>query len=93
MSFDMNLVNNKNLSNVQASSKTQDGGAGNTGYFMRGEQEENIGFYFKDTGSDSFEKAGASEEEDETDLLTLFLRFIEKLVDKIKAIFASLNKH
>ena len=92
MSFDMNLVSTKNLSNVQASSKSQDGGAGNTGYFMRGEQEENIGFHFKDTGSDVFDKSSEVVEEEETDLLTLFLRFIEKIINKIKTLFKSSDK-
>ena len=88
MSFDMNLIT-KNLSNVQASAKSQDGGAGNTGYFMRGEQEEDLGMRFKDSGSDIFEKAGAvaEEEEDNQSLLSLFLEFIEKIIDKIKAFF------
>lgn len=92
MSFDMNLVGSKNLSNVQASAKSQDGGAGNTGYFMRGE-EEDIGFRFKDQGSDIFEKSNAVEDEEEESFLTLFLRFIESLIDKIKALFNLLGKH
>ena len=91
MSFEMNLVS-KNLSNVQASAKSQDGGAGNTGYFMRGE-EEDVGFRFKELGPDVFEKKNVIEEEVEESLLTLFLRFIEKIIDKIKLIFIRLIKH
>ena len=91
MSFEMNLVS-KNLSNVQASAKSQDGGAGNTGYFMRGE-EEDVGFRFKELGPDVFEKKNVIEEEVEESLLTLFLRFIEKIIDKIKSIFIRLIKH
>ncbi len=87
MSFDMNLAGMKNLSNVQASSKSQDGGAGNTGYFMRGEQDEEIGLRFKDMGSDSFEKAKVEIDDEETDFLTMFLRFIEGIIDKIKKLF------
>ena len=75
MSFDMNLVTSRNLSNIQASAKSQDGGAGNTGYFMRGEAEEDIGLCFKDTGLDFFDKPKPAEVEEES-LLTLFLRFI-----------------
>jgi len=87
MSFDMNLASVKNLSNVQASSKSQDGGAGNTGYFMRGESDENIGLYFKDSESDFFDKSKpADNDEEELDLLTLFLRFVEKLINKIKKV-------
>ena len=93
MSFDMNLIT-KNLSNVQASAKSQDGGAGNTGYFMRGEQDEDLGIRFKDSGSDIFEKAKdtSQEEEDTQSLLSLFLEFIEKIIDKIKALFTHSDK-
>ena len=90
MSFDINPPS-RNLSNVQASAKSQDGGAGNTGYFMRGQQEEDTGFRFRDTGSDSFERSNAGEEED-TGFLTLFLRFLEELIEKIKAFFIRGNK-
>ena len=86
MSFDMNLVN-KNLSNVQASAKSQDGGAGNTGYFMRRQKDEDIGLRFKEYGPDVFDKSTKEEVEEETSLLDLFLKFIEKLIAKIKAIF------
>ena len=56
MSFDINF-STKNLSNVQASAKSQDGGAGNTGYFSR-DKEENLGLHFaKDWENDSFEKS------------------------------------
>ena len=86
MSFDMNLVT-KNLSNIQASAKSQDGGAGNTGYFMRGRQEEDIGLRFKEYGADIFDKSDLKEDEEETTLLELFLRFIEQLINKIKTFF------
>ena len=85
MSFDMNLIS-KNLSNVQASAKSQDGGAGNTGYFMRGQQEENVGLKFKDSGTDFFDKSEQiDEEEKEESLLDLFLKLVEELIAKIKA--------
>jgi len=83
MSFDMNLVS-KNLSNVQASAKSQDGGAGNTGYFMRGQKEEDIGLHFKDLGLDSFDRKNDDEQENEQTLLEIFLRFIEEIINKIK---------
>ncbi len=86
MSFEMNLVS-KNLSNVQASSKSQDGGAGNTGYFMRGQKEEDIGLRFKDSGADFFDKSEKIQEEDEQSFLDLLLKFIEDLIGKIKKIF------
>ncbi len=93
MSFDMNLVSTKNLSNIQASSKSQDGGAGNTGYFMRGEAEEDLGLRFKDTGLDFFDKSKPVDDEvDDESLLTIFLRFIEKLINKIKKFFSFSKK-
>jgi len=92
MSFDMNLIS-QNLSNVQASAKSQDGGAGNTGYFMRGQQEEDIGLRFKDIGFDSFDKSIKEEVEETPSLLEIFLRFIEKIIDKIKALFNFSNRH
>ena len=89
MSFDTNLSLSRNLSNIQASAKSQDGGAGNTGYFMREEQDENVGLRFKDTGIDFFDKSKPIEkEDDDIDLLAMFLRFIEKLIDKIKKLFS-----
>ena len=90
MSFEMNLIG-KNLSNVQASAKSQDGGAGNTGYFMRGQKEEDLGLRFKDYGTDIFDKSELQEEE-ETSFLDIFLKFIEKLINKIKAFFNFSNK-
>ena len=90
MSFEMNLIG-KNLSNVQASAKSQDGGAGNTGYFMRGQKEEDLGLRFKDYGTDIFDKSEQQEEE-ETSFLDIFLKFIEKLINKIKAFFNFSNK-
>ncbi len=86
MSFDMNLVSSKNLTNVQASAKSQDGGAGNTGYFMRGE-EEDVGLRFKDQGTDIFEKTKVVEQEEEESFLALFLKFIEDLIETIKKFF------
>ena len=88
MSFDINL--GKNLSSVQASSKTMDGGAGNTGYFQREEQKENnlLGFA-KDYPNDSFEKIEIPDEEQEQsfldiifDLIASIVKFFKKLLFK-----------
>ena len=80
MSFDFGPM--QNLSNVQASHKATPGGGGNTGYFKRGQKEEeniNLGFA-KDYPDDSFEYI----EEDEIQkqsffeiLKSLFLDFVE----------------
>ena len=62
MSFDLGPIS-KNLSNVQASSKTTDGGGGNTGYFQRGRKEEEINAgKVKDYPEDSFESQGTLDE-------------------------------
>ena len=86
MSFDINPPS-KNLSNIQASAKSQDGGAGNTGYFMRGESDEDLGLRFKESKGDLFEKNEKSVEEDDESFLDLFFKFIENLIEKIKAFF------
>ena len=86
MSFDINP--SRNLSNVQASHKSTDGGAGNTGYFQRGEEEEiNLGFA-KDYPNDSFSKEEVVFEEEETESLWSFLiRIFKEFIDSIKKMF------
>lgn len=82
MSFDLGPIN-RNLSNVQASSKTTDGGGGNTGYFCRGQQEENKLNKAKDYPEDSFEIQGTLDEIQEQSFLdiikNLFLDFFEAI--------------
>lgn len=86
MSFDVNPPS-RNLSNIQASAKSQDGGAGNTGYFMRGQkEEEDLGLAFKDTPNDSFERSD-EENADNANFLDIFFGFIQKIIDKIFALF------
>ena len=88
MSFDINPPN-KNLSNIQASSKTSDGGAGNTGYFQRGqkskEEEKKFGITFSaESELDSFEHENSKEEQIEEQESFSFVRFIEIIISKIK---------
>lgn len=87
MSFDINPPS-RNLSNVQASHKSSDGGAGNTGYFQREQKEENEFKleFAKDTGIDSFEKT-KKDEEPEENLLDIFFNFISSIIDSIKKFF------
>lgn len=80
MSFDFNPIGN--LSNVQASAKSQEGGGGNTGYFRRGSKEEEADLGFaKDYPEDSFEHEGTLDEIQNQSFLdivkNLFLDFIE----------------
>ena len=86
MSFEINP--SRNLSNVQASHKSTDGGAGNTGYFQREQGEEvSLGFA-KDYPNDSFNKEEVVFEEEETEsLLDLIKRLFEELVSAIKKLF------
>jgi hypothetical protein len=86
MSFDINP--SRNLSNVQASHKSNDGGAGNTGYFQRGEEEEvKLGFA-KDYPNDSFSKEEVVFEEEETESLwNLLVKLFKDLIASIKKIF------
>lgn len=87
MSFDINPPRN-NLSNVQASSKTTDGGGGNTGYFRRdGEKEEEILNFKKDFEGDKFVKEEENEEEETQSFLDIFLNFFSNLIDAIKNFF------
>ena len=91
MSFDINF--NKNLSNVQASSKTSDGGAGNTGYFQREEEKENnlLGFA-KDYPNDSFEKIEITEDEQEQSLLEIILDLFSSIVKFFQELFGKFIK-
>ena len=91
MSFDINPPS-KNLSNIQASSKTTDGGAGNTGYFQRGkkskEQEKKFGLTFSaESELDSFEHKNKDEEEIIEEEKFSFIGFIEKIILNIKNFF------
>ena len=84
MSFDIN--SSRNLSNVQASSKTTGGGAGNTGYFQREENEEETLEFAKDYPEDTFEK---QEEEtvEEDSLISIIKNLILDFIASIKNFF------
>ena len=84
MSFDINP--NRNLSNVQASSKTSGGGAGNTGYFQRGEAEEESIEFSKDYPDDSFERQGEETVEEES-LISIIKNLISDFLSAIKNFF------
>ncbi len=92
MTFNFNPLSslNQNLTNVQKSSKTSDGGAGNTGYFARGkneQEEQQIIFETDDYPKDTFEYE--KEEKVESDGL---LSILKKLVLKLKKAFLKLFK-
>ncbi len=90
MSFDFSPIGN--LSNVQKSSKPTDGGGGNTGYFQRGNEEEEANLAFKkDYPQDSFEKVDLNdiEENPQTEeagffskLIAFFKKFFKKIFNK-----------
>lgn len=89
MSFDFNP--NVNLTNVQASAKASEGGGGNTGYFQRGQsEEEDIGLNFaKNYPDDSFVKESDLLNEKEPDLSFIdnIFNFFKKIIAKIKTLF------
>ena len=88
MSFDFGPM--KNLSNVQASSKTVSGGGGNTGYFKRGQSDEeeiDLGFA-KDYPDDSFEKEGRLDEIQNQSFLEIIKNLILDFLEAIKSLFS-----
>jgi len=87
MSFDFGPTSN--LSNVQASAKSQEGGGGNTGYFRRGrktEEEVELGFA-KDYPEDSFESEGSLEEIQEQSFLDIIKNLFIDFIESIKNLF------
>ena len=87
MSFDFNPIGN--LSNVQASAKSQDGGGGNTGYFRRGKKEEETESTFtRDYPEDSFEQSGTLDEIQNQSFLEIIKSLIQDFIEAIKGFFA-----
>lgn len=88
MSFDFSP--NVNLTNVQASHKSTDGGAGNTGYFQRGTDDTSQSLFKKEELFDTFSSSGKSELNNEEDLT--FFELIKKYICLlIKTIKSALN--
>lgn len=87
MSFDMGPMGN--LSNVQKSAKSCAGGGGNTGYFSRDDEEENVVEFAKDYPNDSFEKLDINDivKEEDFDFLAFLKEFFVKLFNSIKNLF------
>jgi len=87
MSFDFNPIGN--LSNVQASSKTTEGGGGNTGYFQRGQKEEEVELGFaRDYPEDSFEHQGTLDEIQNQSFLDIIKNLFLDFIEAIKNLFA-----
>lgn len=91
MSFDINPPS-RNLSNVQASAKSQDGGGGNTGYFERDGQnqdEKEIDTSTKLYPSDSFQKKEIIlEEDDEQSISDIIKGIFKEFFEVIKSFFS-----
>ena len=86
MSFDFNPIGN--LSNVQASSKTTEGGGGNTGYFQRGKSEEEVDLGFaRDYPEDSFEHQGTLDEIQNQSFLDIIKNLFLDLIEAVKGFF------
>ena len=87
MSFDFSPLGK--LSNVQASSKTTEGGGGNTGYFQRGQKEEDVNLEFaKDYPEDSFEREGTLDEIQNQSFIDIIKNLISDFIEVIKNFFA-----
>lgn len=87
MSFDFGPM--QNLSNVQASHKSCAGGGGNTGYFKRGQaddDEQDLGFA-KDYPDDSFEKEGTLDEIQQQSFLEIIKNLFSDIFEAIKGLF------
>ena len=90
MSFNINPPS-RNLSNVQASSKPQDGGAGNTGYFKRENTKEEVELNFsKNYSEDSFVKQDKTQTQQ--GLLELIKKLFLQLLDLLSELFVKKAK-
>lgn len=90
MSFGINPPS-RNLSNVQASSKSQDGGAGNTGYFRRENTKEEVELNFsKNYSEDSFVKQDKTQTQQ--GLLELIKKLFLQLLDLLSELFVKKAK-
>jgi len=91
MSFDITPPNN-NLSNIQASSKPTDGGAGNTGYFAQGKkkkEEKKYGITFQtESELDSFQKSSKEQNEQKEPELEE-TGFFKSIINFFKNFFSS----
>ena len=86
MSFDFGPM--QNLSNVQASHKSCAGGGGNTGYFQRGEkEEEELNFKTEDYPEDSFEHQGTLDEIQNQSFLDIIKNLFSDFIELIKGFF------
>lgn len=85
MSFDVNPLNN-NIPQLKAS-KTQDGGAGNTGYFEQKKKEKEEEEFNKSLFK---KKEDTFTLEDAKDIAYVEPTFLMKIVEAIKAIFKNL---
>lgn len=87
MSFDFGPM--QKLTNVQASAKTTDGGGGNTGYFRRGQkEEEEVGLSFtREYPEDSFEYVEVEDEIQKQSFLEIIKGLFLDFMEMIKKIF------
>lgn len=92
MSFGVNnFSNNKPV--IQSAQQSQDGGAGNLGYFEHGEKENSKSkdpeSIFLDDETDTFSRSGVDEDinEDDFSISKLIAQFIMLVKDWFKKIF------
>lgn len=92
MGFDVNFTNKPAIQSAQSS---QDGGAGNLGYFEQGEKDEkakkeaNSSIFSKAQESDSFKKAGDEDLDDKFSISKLIAEIILAIKDFFRKILGS----
>lgn len=83
MSFNLGPINNiNNQPVIKQSQKSQDGGAGNTGYFEQEKKEKD-----DEKDQDIFDKSIFDEESLDEDFLKDDNDFVKKIVDVFKKLF------
>jgi len=92
MGFDVNLNNNKPM--IQSAQSSQDGGAGNLGYFEHGEKEgkdkSKDKSIFGEEGTDSFNNSSSKDDlEDDFSISKFIAEIILAVKDWFKKTFGS----
>jgi len=88
MSYSFNIPNSRPMIQESQSMKNN-GGGGNTGYFQRGqkEEEENLDFKTKDYPDDSFEHQGTLDEIQNQSFLDIIKNLFNDFIEMIKGFF------
>lgn len=92
MGFDVNFTNKPAIQSAQSS---QDGGAGNLGYFEQGEKEEkakkeaNSSIFSQSQENDSFKKSGSDNSDESFSISKIIAEIILAIKDWFNKIFGT----